>query len=291
MANPPEPAPAGPTPTHVAHDPVSQTLALLRPWIEYVPQQQRRLGLFICLALAIHATMFFFLTIDNSVARMQRQVRTYVSVDYPSLASGESANQYWDQLTDPRVFLLPQNPPDDLAAEIPPLAINSPIGTGTLPEAALPAAYQAGQSAVSPLEQQVAQAMSPPRQTFVYDETPPAMATKTTWQWDDVLAQRHPAGVPDLPSPVSDTDLSPTKLRIAVDPSGAVEHVLVEQSSGGEGASIAKDLDQQAVLAAKKLRFQPTEQPGLQWGRITIFWRYSAKPREEVVPTPPAPGP
>jgi TonB family protein len=97
--------------------------------------------------------------------------------------------------------------------------------------------------------------------------------------------------VPDLPSPISDTDLSPTVLRVAVDPGGAVEHVMVEQSCGDLGASIAKDLNQQAVMAARKVRFKPTDRPGLVWGRMTVFWRYSAKPREEVVPTPPTTGP
>jgi hypothetical protein len=133
--------------------------------------------------------------------------------------------------------------------------------------------------------------MRPPRQPFFYDETPPAIAAQTTWRWDGALAERQPAGPPDLPSPISDTDLSPTVLRVAVGPGGAVEHVLVEQSCGGLDASIAKDLDQQAVLAARKIRFKPTDQPGLLWGRITVFWRYLAKPSEEVVPTPPSTGP
>lgn len=78
---------------------------------------------------------------------------------------------------------------------------------------------------------------------------------------------------------------------MAVAGDGSVEHVMVEQSSGDLGASAAKDLDQQAVLAAKKIRFQPTDQPGLVWGRLTVFWKYSAKPRDEVVPTPPTTGP
>jgi outer membrane biosynthesis protein TonB len=88
---------------------------------------------------------------------------------------------------------------------------------------------------------------------------------------------------------VTDTDLSPTKLRLAINERGTVEHVLVEQSCGEEGATIAKDLDQQATTAARKIRFAPVEQPGLQWALVTVFWRYSAKPREEVVPTPPTP--
>jgi hypothetical protein len=148
--------------------------------------------------------------------------------------------------------------------------------------------YRAARPAIAPLEQRVGEAMRPPRQPFAYDETQPVVATKTMWQWDDALGQRQPTALPNLPSPISDTDLGPTHLRVAVGPDGAVEHVMVEQSSGGFGASIAKDLDQQAALAAGKIRFKPTDQPGLVWGRLTVFWRYSAKPREEVLPTPPS---
>ncbi len=126
--------------------------------------------------------------------------------------------------------------------------------------------------------------MSPPRQPFLYDAPPPAITGKTTSQWDGPLANRQPTAAPDLPSPLSDTDLNPTELRVAVGADGAVEHVLIEQSCG----SGRLDLDHLAVMAARKTRFRPTDQPGLAWGRLTVFWHYSAQPREEVVPTPPA---
>jgi hypothetical protein len=276
-----------------AHDPVAHTLALLQPWIDYVPQQQRRLGLFICLALAIHAAICLFLVIDTSVAQMRHESRLDVAVAAPPspAVGGQPADSFWDQMTDPRVFLLPMNSPASLALDMPPLATDTSLSSKTLPPPAPPETYRTAQPAASPLEQQVADAMKPPRQPFVYDEAPTPMAATTTWQWDDALTQRHPAGAPSLPAPVSDTDLSPTKLRVAVDASGTVQHVLVDQGSGELGASIAKDIDRQAVEAARKIRFDPVAAPGLQWGRITIFWRYAAKPREEVLPTPPTPGP
>ena len=59
----------------------------------------------------------------------------------------------------------------------------------------------------------------------------------------------QPSGMPDLPSPISDTDLNPTELRVAVGADGAVEHVLVEQSCG----SGRLDLDQQAALPSLSL--------------------------------------
>jgi TonB family protein len=288
----PNSPPASPAPA--AHDPVAQTLALLQPWIEYVPQQQRRLGLFIFLALMVHLATFFFIRIDTTRAELQHATRIHVSVEYPQAiaVNGQPGDQFWDRLTDPRAYLLPLNPQADAASIEPPLDLNSNLAAQDLPAAAPPTDYHAAPPVVTSLEQQVEEAMIPPRQPFAYDETPPAIANKTSWELDAALAARQPAGVPDLPSPISDTDLSPTVLSVAVAPSGTVEHVMVEQSCGGDlGADIAKDLDQQAVQAARKIRFQPTDQPGLQWGRITVFWRYSAKPQEEVVPTPPSTGP
>jgi hypothetical protein len=216
-------------------------------------------------------------------------MRTRVTVEYPQAVAvnGEPGDEFWDRLIDPRLFLLPLNPLANLTSDEPPLAINLSLGSRELPPPAPPEEYRPARPIVTPLEQRVEGAMRPPRQPFFYDETPAVIAAKTAWRWDGALADRQPAGVPDMPSPVSDTDLSPTVLRVAVGPGGAVEHTLVEQSCGAWGSSIAKELDQQAVLAARKIRFKPTDQPGLLWGRITVFWRYSAKLREEVVPTPP----
>lgn len=277
-------------PAATASDPVAQTLALLQPWIDYVPQQQRRLGLFVFVALLIHLAAFFFIRIDTTRAELRHQIRTHVTVENPQAVavSGQPGDEFWDRVTDPRLFLLPLNPLAGLSSEVPSQDLNSNIGSQELPPPALPEEYRATPAIVTPLEQRVGEAMRPPRQPFVYDETAPAIAAKTTWQWDDALGKREPAGLPDLPSPVSDTDLSPTKLRVAVDPNGAVEHVLIEESSGGLGASIATDLDRQAAVAARKIRFKPVDQTGLVWGRVTVFWHYSAKPREEVLPTPPS---
>jgi hypothetical protein len=289
MANSTPTPPAPP-----ATDPVTQTLALLQPWIEYVPRRQRRLGLFIFIAFLVHVAVFYFIRIDTTRAELRHQTRIHVSVESPQAVavSGAPVDDFWDRLTDPRLFLLPQRPLAAYTTDQPSMDFDSNLGSNQLPPAALPETYRAARPTVTPLEQRVEEAMRPPRQPFRYDEKPPAVAAKTTWQWDADLAARQPAGVPDLPSPISDADLTPTVLSVAIDPSGSVAHVFVEQSCGGDlGAPIAKDLNQQAVLAARKVRFRPTAQPGLQWGRMSVFWHYSAKPREEVVPTPPSPGP
>ncbi len=271
-----------------ASDPVAQTLALLHPWIDFVPMQQRRLGLFIFLALLAHLVLFFFIRIDATRAELRHEIRTHVTVESARPATGAaSSDAFWDQLTDPRLFLLPVLPLAHLSTEESPLdfsTINSPIGSTQLPPSATGDDYPLIHAAAPSLEEQVQAAMRPTRQPFFYDQTPPVVPAKTAWQWGDALAQRQPVGMPDLPSVVSDTDLNPTELRVAVDADGAVRYVLLEQTCQ------KPDLDQQAILAARKVRFQPTDEPGLTWGKTTVFWHVTAPPREIVVPTPPTTG-
>jgi TonB family protein len=268
-------------------DPVAQTLALLQPWIDYVPKHQRRLGLFIFIALAVHVATFFFIRIDSTRAELRHPSRTHVTVENPQASSAEMqpGDSFWDSLTDPRLFLMPRQSFSVAPADIRSLdftALTSNIGPSELPPAAQMENYPFSHQIMPSLEQRAGATLVPWRQPFVYDESPPSIATRTTWQWDGPLAQREPAGAPDLPSPVSDTDLNPTELRVAVDADGTVERVLLEQTCQ------KPELDQQAILAARKIRFRPGDQPGVAWGRITVFWHYAAKPREEVVPTPPS---
>ena len=279
---------------HLLSQPITEIhpLELIEPWISFVPQQQRRLGLFICLALALHAAVCLFLGIDVAVSQMRHAPHLYVSVDYQRARAlaGPSADSFWDQVTDPRVFLLPRSYTGDLALNMPSSAPSAVPGADTVPQPAPPDMYREAQPADSPLEQEVAEAMNPPRQPFGYALAPAPMLRQTTWQWDDALAQRHPTGAPDLPTLVSDSNLTPSRLRVAVNADGVVEHVLVEPISDDLSTPVDNSLTPQIVAAAEKIRFDPVPTPGLQWGRITIFWNYAAKPREEVVPTPPASG-
>src|SRR5271170_5284152 len=129
------PSPPLPAATPPESDPVAQTLALLQPWIDYVPQQQRRLGLFIFLALLVHLATFFFIRIDTTRAELRHQTRTHVSVEYPQAVAvnGAPGDDLWDRLTDPRLFLLPLNPLASLASDEPPLDLDSNLGSGELP--------------------------------------------------------------------------------------------------------------------------------------------------------------
>jgi len=266
---------------------VTQTLALIQPWIDYVPKRQRRLGLFIFLALLAHLVTFFFIRLDTTRAELRHQSRIHVTMEnrQAAVSSSPAGNDFWDRLADPRLYLLPLHPFSDATSgdhTLDFIAINSNIGSPEMPPPAQAANYQFIHEVVSPLDQRAAAALTPQRQPFSYDETPPAVAAKTAWQWDRTLVQRRPANEAELPSPVSDTELGATELRVAVDAHGTVAYVLLEQSCQ------KPELDQQAILAARKTRFQPVDTAGLLWGRATIFWHYTPTPRKEVVPTPPS---
>ena len=265
------------------HDVVHTTLAHLRTWIDEVPQPQRRLGKFIFLAAVIHVAAFFFILIDNTRPEFPRATHMQVTLDggtASALASPDDA--FWDKVTDPRLYVLP------LPSSPPPIAWADPMTVVHLHArpVAMPSTAEIGSFPFlnQPLPsstERVTDALQPARQPFTYAENPAPITRATTWEWADALVARRPAGVPALPSPVSDTEILPTRLRVAVTPQGIVSDVLLDQSSQ------KPELDQQAILAAQKVRFQPVNTPGPAWALVTIAWYYTPKP-QEIVP-PPAP--
>ena len=279
-------APESPSPPGATH-PMAQTLALLQPWIDFVPQQQRRLGLFICLALAVHLAAFLFIRIDSTRAELHEPPRTHVTVENSRPATGaEESSAFLDSLSDPRLFLVPPTLVSLLAAQNTPIhlaEITSHLGTEEMPAPASAPDSPLVAPAAPSLQQRVIADMQPERQPFNYDEHPPATVTKTMWQWDPAFGSRHPLQVPELPSPITDTDLSPTELRVSVEAGGAVDHVLLEETCQ------KPEFDQLAILAAAKLRFPPVSEADPEWAHITVFWHCTAPPREVVEPTPPTP--
>jgi TonB family protein len=267
-------------PTHPpAHHPVAQTLARVHTWIDEVPPPQRRLGIFIALAAALQVAAFLVISIDNTLPELRHDVRTEVTLDGVAGTPEAPQEAYWDKLTDPRLYLLPQ--PSAV-----PLMPVGPFEADDLHAVTLPAPAEIGSfpflnQPLPSLAERVNASLQPTRQPFSYWENPPPMATSTTWEWGPVLAARAPAGVPALPSPTSDNEIAPTQLRVSVMPDGTVSDVMLDESSQ------VSDLDQQAILAAQKVRFQPTDKPGLAWGVVTIAWYYTPKPQEAAPPSAP----
>ncbi len=266
-----------------SHDVVHTTLARLHTWIDEVPTRQRRLGKYIVGAAAIHFAVFFFILIDNPRPEIRHDVHTEVTLD--TTATGEQVspdNAFWDEVTDPRLYVLPQPSEPVRIVWVDPLsAIHVHAQPMTLPPPAEIANFPFLNQPLPSLKERVSAALQPMRQPFTYHENPPPIARSTTWQWDRSLAARAPAGVPVLPSPVSDMEINPTRLRVAITPEGTVSDVVLDQSSQ------KPELDQQAIYAVQKVRFQPVNQPGIAWGLVTVAWYYTPKP-QEVAP-PPAP--
>jgi TonB family protein len=271
------------SPESAAHDVVHATLARVHDWIDEVPKRQRRLGKFIIGAALIHVAAFFFILIDNPRPEIRHDIHTEVTLDSATGAEAASPdNAFWDQMTDPRLYILPQPTEPSRIVWVDPLsAIHLHGPPAAIPPLAEIASFPFLNQPLPSLRERVRAALQPVRQPFTYHEDAPPLAQHTTWQWGDVLSPRAPAGVPSLPSPVSDMEISPTRLRVAVTPEGTVSDVVLDQSSQ------QPELDQEAIYAAQKVRFQPVNQPGIAWGMVTIAWYYTPKP-QEVAP-PPAP--
>jgi TonB family protein len=266
-----------------APDVVQTTLARLHTWIDEVPMPQRRLGKFILGAALIHVAAFFFILIDNPRPDIRHDVHTEVTLDdAPTGSAASSDNAFWDQVTDPRLYVLPQPSSPPRIAWVDPLsAIHVHAGPVAMPPPAEIASFPFLNQPLPSLTERVQDALQPARQPFTYQENARPIAQSTMWQWGDALAARAPAGVPELPSPVSDTEISPTRLRVAVTPEGTVSDVVLDQSSQ------KPDLDQQAIYAAQKVRFQPVGQPGIRWGVVTVAWYYTPKPQDVAPPSAP----
>ena len=160
--------PASPQSGAVAPEsnPVVQTLALLQPWIDYVPKHQRRLGLFIFLALAMHVATFFFIRIDSTRAELRHQARTHVTVENTQAISAEMqpGDNFWNRLTDPRLFLTPRQsfsiaPSDTHSLDF--TMLNPNIGPAELPAPAQVGNYEFIHQVTALLDQRAAATLQP----------------------------------------------------------------------------------------------------------------------------------
>ena len=264
--------------------PLANTLALLRPWINYVPKRQRRIGWFVALALLAHLLVFLFIHIDSTRSQIRRDPRRPVTIENTRLLapSESSTERFWNRLSDPRLFLFPSSVPASTAAEPDLGSLDTALAASPGPQPVPAPDFNFLPGATGSVAQRAGEALNPDRASFAYAPAPIHPPATTTWGWDAALAQRHPVNLAPLPSPVSDTDLDPTRLRVAVDAQGTIDHVFVDQSCG------QPELDQLAVLAAGKARMasDPAQQ-GDRWGDLSVYWRYTPTPREIVVPTPP----
>jgi TonB family protein len=184
-----------------------------------------------------------------------------VIADYfdPSLMSLPNAHGFsslmWDRdaETAPRVFV----PPIELALLNPTTGIEMAV---LLPETSLTNTRR------SVVERLPAAADEP-----LTDETAEVVSviTQSTLRVEGALEQRGLQARPDLPAVKAETDLRPTRVRLAVGPDGRVRYVTLDRSSGSD------TVDMQALEVAGQLRFEPAsavDPLALTWGVVKFYW-------------------
>ena len=83
------------------------------------------------------------------------------------------------------------------------------------------------------------------------------------------LENRSVASVPSLPTINSPAPLTPTQIRVGVNPDGLVFYALLDRSSGDDG------VDAQALNLARQFRFEAEHvsgAPPLTWGILRFLW-------------------
>lgn len=280
----------------VSPDLVNWAAQLLMPWFHYVSVTHRRLFLFLAAAFLFHLFLLGFIRIDTTrqpTARPLRPIAT-LEISQDTHLPQPLRTEDWDELSDPRIFLAPPAALTSGASTsfLNDLTAPAPVTTsGPLPLAAEPG-FELLHPTLDALSSRLQKTLQPARAPFTYQVPPLQMSTQSTWQWNETLAARAPLTTPELPSPVSNTPLTPTQVRLAVDETGTVRYALLEQSCG------KPELDQQALSAAQKIRFQPLppeltlpsaspDSARLAWGTATLFWYSIPTPQEQVLPTPP----
>ena len=227
----------------------------------------------------MHVAAFFFISIDNTLPELRHGVRTEVTLDNAAGGTAEAPEEaYFDMLNDPRLYVLPQpsaafagaRPIRSRPIELHPVAMPAPAEIGSFPflNQPLPTlAQRVEQSAAAG-----APAVSPTRKTRRPSPISPPGSGARRWP------TARPLGCPPCRRRFPTRRSRPPGCASRIAPDGTVSDVMLDQSSQ------QPDLDQQAILAARKVRFQPTDQPGLAWGEVTIAWYYTPKPQEVAPP-------
>jgi len=264
---------------------------------EAVPEEQRRLGILIFVALLGHIGAFCLLRVTYPPTATVEHPRTRVTLIAPAPDGAESPRFLgfvsWSSLNDPSAAIFPpdllatSNPAGNPApdAEVVP-RWPAPSVSETAP-APLSSALEILPDRLAPLPDRASAALVIPRETPNLSAALTRLPVDhTVVQWGDALAARHPAewSLPAVPVRLlAESDV--TILRIAVDAAGHVAHALVDESSG------SSDVDAIALDGVRQLRFTPAPGTGLLWGRATLFWRFQAAeaPASPATATPAAP--
>lgn len=250
------------------------------PLIEAVPEEKRRLGGFILLALAAHVLAFLFLQVVTIQPFITPSPRISVSLATPELAGPElRANlDYWRRVHDPSLLIIPRDPLlEDIRLDHG-FTGSSPAGEWNVLTIAEDKAqsYNILPTGLLPLEERVAEdLLAPPSRDFrpAALSTPATEDAATLVNFAPALQKRLLGSGPRLATPALPAltlERGTTDLRLAVTADGRVRHVLVDKTSGNS------EVDRQAVTALRAMRFQRADGQPLTWGTARVFWHFTA---------------
>ena len=255
--------------------------------LEAVPEEQRRLGLWIGVALVGHIVGFACLRVATPPAPPAPAPTVHVTLyrpaeTAPDAPEGERVRggdpAFWSRINDPSLLIFP---PKFLASgggrdPLVPQPLWSGDTPGSSPLLALPPDLNPLPDALPPLARRAADALavavpSPQIPNLRAALFRPA-AAKTTVLWDGPAAflDRRPGEwkLPAAPASVL-LEARPTVLRLAVDGEGRVVHAMVDQSSG------RSEVDLVAIDGARRLRFKTAAGASLLWGTASVYWQYT----------------
>lgn len=243
-----------------------------------MPEERRWLGFFILLSFLLHFSTFFLfhspVDFASHIHRTSLPHVTLLSNAATSLASAQNSSA-WMDIFDPRLLALPtqQDASDPHERSSNPSLDNKFLTSLPLPnplsvDSAAPAPFgktaNSGQRALESLS--LVQADPKP----IIVESPPRVRG-TRVNIHGPLATREITHRTEMPQPQSAQTLQATILRIAVDPSGLVTHIFIDEKCGDS------NVDAQAVNILRDWRFAPLSNNGeLQWGRVNVFWDLQA---------------
>jgi hypothetical protein len=248
---------------------LQQAPLLIEDFLESLPPEKKRLGLWIALSITLHTAVFYGVRVSYPSSEIPRLRTARVSLAGELRSDSEAANDP-SRLMVPTGDLLnsaelraPVQPRFEGSEELPPVAAD-PVRMEFLP------------GGLAALRDRAGSVMQPPRQTFEFaEELPFTPIPETRVEWGASLAARADKSALTLPGATADLldEAQVTVLVVGVSAEGDIRHVLVEQSAG------KSKVDDVAVAAIRRVRLAPVVSPDLVWGKVTVFWNYaSARP-------------
>jgi TonB family protein len=261
---------------------LSKTLTPLEPLINAVPEEKRRLGLFIFLAATLHFVAFTFIQVRYPTPFLPAVSGLHLIFDIsnPLNPTTQTTLSAWSSLLDPSALIVSRDPLIDRNDfKITPQPLIQKPANDHSPAVGLARDLQFLPDHAAPLVDRVKAAFNPPLKKPLERASVSLPARpETVLELSSSLQGRLPNPGPVLPRPVAGslTEAGVTLLRIGVDQDGRVQYALVEKSSG---KSATDDL---GMAALRRVRFESVSEPGITWGQATIYWQFQG----DSVPTP-----